>query len=85
VEHGGRRHGPGRDLPRQRRLAEIAPLTRFNAWNGAPQLAQWIASGRHKGGANYLYLDGHVKWGRFEQVLPHQFLDHLVLLQPRTY
>jgi prepilin-type N-terminal cleavage/methylation domain-containing protein/prepilin-type processing-associated H-X9-DG protein len=57
----------------------------YDVWNGAPQLAEWLASGRHKRGSNYLYLDGHVRWGHFEQVLPDQFPDHFVLLQPRTF
>jgi prepilin-type processing-associated H-X9-DG protein len=57
----------------------------YDVWNGAPQLAQWVASGRHKGGSNYLYLDGHVRCGLFEQMLPDQFPGHFVLYQPRTY
>jgi hypothetical protein len=30
-------------------------------------------------------MDGHAKFGRFDQVLPDQFPDRVVLLQPRTY
>jgi prepilin-type N-terminal cleavage/methylation domain-containing protein/prepilin-type processing-associated H-X9-DG protein len=57
----------------------------YDIWNGAPQLAEWIARRRHGDGGNYLYLDGHAKWSRFEPALPDQFPDHVVLLQPRTY
>ncbi len=57
----------------------------YDVWNGAPQLAEWIARGRHKDGGNYLYLDGHARFGRFEQVLPDQFPDRVVLAQPRTF
>jgi prepilin-type N-terminal cleavage/methylation domain-containing protein/prepilin-type processing-associated H-X9-DG protein len=57
----------------------------YDVWQGEPQLREWIAHGRHTGGANYLYLDGHVKFGRFDQVLPDQFPDHVVLLQPRLF
>ena len=57
----------------------------YDIWLGTGIIKPWIASDRHTQSANYLYLDGHVKWGHFEPVLPDQFPDHLVLLQPRTY
>jgi prepilin-type N-terminal cleavage/methylation domain-containing protein/prepilin-type processing-associated H-X9-DG protein len=72
-----------------RNLEENAPMENiqddYDVWNGAPQLAQWIAGLRHSGGSNYVYMDGHAKFGRFDQVLPDQFPDRVVLLQPRTY
>jgi prepilin-type N-terminal cleavage/methylation domain-containing protein/prepilin-type processing-associated H-X9-DG protein len=57
----------------------------YDVWNGAPQLRQWVAHERHQGGSNYLYVDGHVKWGKFEQVLPDQFPDRFVLEAPRIF
>jgi prepilin-type N-terminal cleavage/methylation domain-containing protein/prepilin-type processing-associated H-X9-DG protein len=57
----------------------------YDVWNGAPQLAEWIAHSRHKDGSNYLYLDGHAKFGRFQQVLPDQFPDHFILTEPRVF
>jgi prepilin-type N-terminal cleavage/methylation domain-containing protein/prepilin-type processing-associated H-X9-DG protein len=74
---------------RARSLVENEPMSNiqddYDIWNGAPQIAEWVARERHKGGANYLYLDGHAKWGRFEQVLPHQFPDRFVLVTPRIF
>jgi prepilin-type processing-associated H-X9-DG protein len=72
-----------------RDLAEHEPLANntddYDVWLGAPQLQEWIAHERHTGGSNYLYFDGHTRFGRFEAVLPDQFPDHMVLTQPRTY
>ncbi len=72
-----------------RNLEENVPMENiqddYDVWNGAPQLSQWIAGQRHSGGSNYLYMDGHAKFGRFDQVLPDQFPDHNVLLRPRVY
>jgi prepilin-type N-terminal cleavage/methylation domain-containing protein/prepilin-type processing-associated H-X9-DG protein len=74
---------------RARDVQENTPMENiqddYDVWNGVPQLAEWIAYRRHGGGSNYLYMDGHAKWGRFDRVLPEQFPDHLVLAQPRTY
>jgi prepilin-type N-terminal cleavage/methylation domain-containing protein/prepilin-type processing-associated H-X9-DG protein len=74
---------------RARNLEENVPMENiqddYDVWNGAAQLAEWIARERHSGGSNYLYLDGHAKLGRFDPVLPDQFPDHFVLLQPRVY
>jgi prepilin-type N-terminal cleavage/methylation domain-containing protein/prepilin-type processing-associated H-X9-DG protein len=77
------RNAVARDLDQQ----ETVPNNKddYDLWWGAPQLAESIAHKRHADGANYLYLDGHVKFGRFDQVLPDQFPDHVVLLQPRFF
>jgi prepilin-type N-terminal cleavage/methylation domain-containing protein/prepilin-type processing-associated H-X9-DG protein len=77
------RNATARSLEENQTMANIQDD--YDIWNGAPQLAEWIARGRHKGGGNYLYLDGHVKWGRFEQVLPDQFPDKFVLTKPRIF
>jgi prepilin-type processing-associated H-X9-DG protein len=72
-----------------RTLGDNTPMANiqddYDIWNGAPQLAEWIARGRHNGGADYLYLDGHAKFGRVERVLQDQFPDRLVLLKPRVF
>ena len=57
----------------------------YDVWNGAPQIKEWIAHNRHNGGANYVYVDGHVKWGKFETVLPDHFPGRVVLGEPRTF
>ena len=36
----------------------------------------WIAYNRHRGGANYLFYDGHAKWMRWEQARIYQYPDH---------
>jgi prepilin-type processing-associated H-X9-DG protein len=77
------RNAEGRDLEEN----DTTPNDRdeYDVWRGAPQLAEWIAHKRHADGADYLYLDGHTKFGRFERVLPDLFPDHVVLLQPRIF
>jgi prepilin-type N-terminal cleavage/methylation domain-containing protein/prepilin-type processing-associated H-X9-DG protein len=57
----------------------------YDVWNGAEQLRQWIAHQRHSDGANYLFVDGHAKWQRWEQALPQQFPDGVVLWTPRVF
>ncbi len=77
------RNAEGRDLEEQDTLPNAKDD--YDVWLGTPQLEQSIAHHRHAGGANYLYLDGHTKFGRFEQVLPDQFPDHLVLTRHRLF
>lgn len=77
------RNAKARSLEENETMANIQDD--YDIWNGAPQMAEWIARERHNGGCNYLYLDGHTKWGRFEQVLPDQFPDKFVLTRPRVY
>lgn len=40
-------------------------------WNAASNKPREVAVERHLEGANYLYADGHAKWGRFEQLYLH--------------
>jgi prepilin-type processing-associated H-X9-DG protein len=74
---------------RARNLEDDTPMENiqddYDVWNGAAQLREWIAHRRHNEGSNYLYADGHARWGSFDQVLPDQFPDHSVLLRPRVY
>ena len=53
-----------------------APLVK-NGGGPAPYNQQgWIAYNRHRGGANYLFYDGHAKWMRWEQARIYQYPDH---------
>lgn len=36
-------------------------------WDDATQTPTTLAITRHQGGANYVFVDGHAKWHRFEQ------------------
>ncbi len=38
----------------------------------------WIKYDRHRGGANYLFYDGHAKWMHWSQARLLQFPDHVV-------
>ena len=40
----------------------------FYPWDGIEAVRSQIASGRHDGGANYLFCDGHVKWMQFDDM-----------------
>jgi prepilin-type N-terminal cleavage/methylation domain-containing protein/prepilin-type processing-associated H-X9-DG protein len=77
------RNAAGLDLDEQYPLSNTKDD--YDVWLGAPQLEQSIAHQRHSAGSNYLYLDGHAKFGRFEQVLPDQFPDHVVLTRRRIF
>ncbi len=57
----------------------------YDVWNGAPQLKEWIANDRHNGGANYVFVDGHVKWLRWEHAVRHQFPNQVVLDRARVF
>jgi prepilin-type N-terminal cleavage/methylation domain-containing protein/prepilin-type processing-associated H-X9-DG protein len=48
-----------------------------NGTGPAPYNQQgWIAYNRHRGGANYLFYDGHAKWMRWSQARLYQYPDH---------
>ncbi len=51
----------------------------YDIWLGVSVFRPWIAEKRHLGGANYLYVDGHVKWGKWDQVVRDQFPDHHII------
>lgn len=48
--------------------------------NGAGKYADqgWIKYDRHRGGANYLFYDGHAKWMHWSQARLFQYPDHVV-------
>jgi prepilin-type N-terminal cleavage/methylation domain-containing protein/prepilin-type processing-associated H-X9-DG protein len=57
----------------------------YDIWLGTGIISNWIASKRHIGVANYLYLDGHVISLRLEDALPDMYPDHVVLTQDGSY
>lgn len=64
------------------------PQDDYDAWAGEAALVQWgeggrpnegwISYNRHKGGANYIYADGHVKWMRWGRARIDHYPDHRV-------
>jgi len=41
----------------------------YPAWTSHTAWENLIAKERHSGGSNYLFVDGHVKWHRFEETM----------------
>ncbi len=64
------------------------PQDDYDTWPGEKNLVQngsgkyanegWIKYDRHRGGANYLFYDGHAKWMRWSQARLYQYPDHVV-------
>jgi len=65
------------------------PQDDYDTWPGEKSLVQngtggqyanqgWIAYDRHRGGADYAFYDGHVKWMRWSQAREYQYPDHKV-------
>jgi len=64
------------------------PQDDYDTWPGEANLVNngsgpapynhqgWIAYNRHRGGANYLFYDGHAKWMRWSQARLLQYPDH---------
>ena len=46
-----------------------------SVWDAANNVPSELAIKRHFDGANYLYCDGHVKWGRFQQLTSYPNTD----------
>ena len=57
----------------------------YDIWLGTGIFGPWIASQRHAGLANYLYLDGHVDTLSFDDAAPAMFPDHIVLTADSSY
>jgi prepilin-type processing-associated H-X9-DG protein/prepilin-type N-terminal cleavage/methylation domain-containing protein len=57
----------------------------FDIWLGTDIFQSWIATARHTGAANYLYLDGHVVSLVWNEAIPDLFPDHVVLTQDSSY
>jgi prepilin-type N-terminal cleavage/methylation domain-containing protein/prepilin-type processing-associated H-X9-DG protein len=60
----------------------------YDTWTGESALVYWgdgrygdqgwICYNRHNSGANYIYIDGHVKWNRWGKARLDQYPDHRV-------
>jgi len=57
----------------------------FDIWLGTSTFQPWMATSRHAGVANYLYLDGHVVPLQWEEALTNLFPDKQVLVEDGTY
>jgi prepilin-type processing-associated H-X9-DG protein len=57
----------------------------YDIWLGTLIFEPWIATIRHSGAANYLYLDGHAESLIFGNCVADMFPDGNVLVQDGTY
>lgn len=57
----------------------------YDIWLGTNIFERWLATERHAGVANYLYLDGHVDSMTFADSVTEMFPDHKVLIEDASY
>jgi prepilin-type N-terminal cleavage/methylation domain-containing protein/prepilin-type processing-associated H-X9-DG protein len=57
----------------------------YDIWLGTKIIGPWIASERHGGVANYLYLDGHVVTRNWDAAVIDMYPDKQVLVDDGTY
>ncbi len=57
----------------------------YDIWLGTLIFEPWLATTRHTGAANYLYLDGHVESLIFDNAVPDMYPDGQVLAQDGTF
>jgi prepilin-type N-terminal cleavage/methylation domain-containing protein/prepilin-type processing-associated H-X9-DG protein len=57
----------------------------YDIWLGTLIFESWIATTRHGGQANYLYLDGHVETLLFGNCVQDMYPDGIVLTQDGTF
>jgi prepilin-type N-terminal cleavage/methylation domain-containing protein/prepilin-type processing-associated H-X9-DG protein len=57
----------------------------YDIWLGTRMIKPWIASDRHSGAANYLYLDGHAVTLSWDDAVPDMYPDKKVLIEDGTY
>jgi prepilin-type processing-associated H-X9-DG protein len=57
----------------------------YDIWLGTGNIEPWIAHRRHRGVANYLFLDGHAASLRWEAAVIDMYPDKTVLTQDGSY
>ena len=57
----------------------------YDIWLGTTIIKPWIASERHSGAANYLYLDGHVSTRRWADAVIDMYPDKRPLTEDGSY
>ena len=57
----------------------------YDIWLGTKTFESWIATERHAGVANYLYLDGHVDSLRFSDAVTDMFPDRVVFVEDASF
>jgi prepilin-type processing-associated H-X9-DG protein len=57
----------------------------YDIWLGTNIIKPWIASERHSGAANYLYLDGHAVTLRWADAVIDMYPDKRVLIEDGSY
>lgn len=57
----------------------------YDIWLGTGIIGPWIASDRHAGAANYLYLDGHVDTMLWSDAVIDMYPDKIVLTEDSSY
>jgi prepilin-type processing-associated H-X9-DG protein len=57
----------------------------YDIWLGTGIIGPWIASKRHAGVANYLYLDGHVDAMAWDEAAVDMYPDKKVLTEDSSY
>jgi prepilin-type N-terminal cleavage/methylation domain-containing protein/prepilin-type processing-associated H-X9-DG protein len=57
----------------------------YDVWLGTDTVQPWIASTRHTGAANYLYLDGHADTLSWQTAVPAMYPDGAVLVTDGSY
>jgi prepilin-type processing-associated H-X9-DG protein/prepilin-type N-terminal cleavage/methylation domain-containing protein len=57
----------------------------YDIWLGTKIFEPWLATERHAGTANYLYLDGHVDSITLSEAVTDMFPDRVVLIEDSSY
>jgi prepilin-type processing-associated H-X9-DG protein/prepilin-type N-terminal cleavage/methylation domain-containing protein len=57
----------------------------YDIWLGTKIFEGWLATGRHGGAANYLYLDGHVDSMTISEAVTEMFPDRIVLIEDSSF
>jgi len=57
----------------------------YDIWLGTDTIQRWIASKRHNGSANYLYLDGHAETLQWSEAVQDMYPDRVILTTDSSY